>query len=278
MIIKLKLSLVSSIVSVIFLFALQSCSNAHSNSDNNAFEYKRFKDSIVSREADTLADEKNFFDSTRYIPGLDSINEVLIKMDSAWHKEFMELKARDTAIWHGTFHINDSLFSLKENINTLDSFLAARLNNKNESCNRRGCYLYIEIIKSAQTLYLYLDGKLTDSFLVSTGKGKYETPLLDVRPSGPLLRKYTSRKFPGGNYEGLGNMPYAVFVRGGYAIHGTTTGNFSKLGSRASHGCIRLHPLNAKIFFELVKLIGLNNTWVSIKDSLPVINNNVPGI
>ncbi|HQX95541.1 MAG TPA: L,D-transpeptidase family protein, partial [Chitinophagaceae bacterium] len=53
-----------------------------------------------------------------------------------------------------------------------------------------------------------------------------------------------------------------------YAIHGTTTGNFAKLGTRASHGCIRLHPDNAKIFNALVKTVGLNNTWVSIKDSV----------
>ena len=111
---------------------------------------------------------------------------------------------------------------------------------------------------------------MIDSFKVSTGKGKYETPELNVRPSGPLFTKYTSKKFPGGNYQGLGNMPYVVFVRGGYAIHGTTPGNFSKLGTKASHGCIRLHPDNAKIFFELVKRIGLDNTWVTVSDSLSV--------
>ena len=61
-------------------------------------------------------------------------------------------------------------------------------------------------------------------------------------------------------------MPYAVFVKGGYAIHGTTPGNFSKLGRRASHGCIRMPPDNAKIFYELVKKIGLQNTWVTIKN------------
>jgi lipoprotein-anchoring transpeptidase ErfK/SrfK len=61
-------------------------------------------------------------------------------------------------------------------------------------------------------------------------------------------------------------MPYAVFIRGGYAIHGTTPGNFSKLGTRASHGCIRLHPDNAKLFNELVKRVGLENTWVKIME------------
>ena len=68
---------------------------------------------------------------------------------------------------------------------------------------------------------------------------------------------------------GMGNMPYVVFIRGGYAIHGTTPGNFAKLGTPASHGCIRLHPVNARIFYELVKLTGLADTWITVKDSLP---------
>ena len=89
---------------------------------------------------------------------------------------------------------------------------------------------------------------------------------MDLRPSGPVFRKYTSRKFPGGNYKGLGNMPYVVFVRGGYAIHGTTSGNIPKLGKKASHGCIRLHPDNGKIFNELVRKAGLSNTWVTIEE------------
>jgi lipoprotein-anchoring transpeptidase ErfK/SrfK len=63
-------------------------------------------------------------------------------------------------------------------------------------------------------------------------------------------------------------MPYAVFIRGGYAIHGTTPGNFSKLGTPASHGCIRLHPDHGRVFYELVKLVGLSNTWVNVRDSL----------
>ena len=34
-------------------------------------------------------------------------------------------------------------------------------------------------------------------------------------------------------------MPYSVFFRGGYAIHGT--GYVKQLGRPASHGCVRLH-------------------------------------
>jgi len=59
-------------------------------------------------------------------------------------------------------------------------------------------------------------------------------------------------------------MPYVVFVKGGYAIHGTTKGSIKLLGKKVSHGCIRLHPDNAKIFFDLVTARGINQTWISI--------------
>jgi hypothetical protein len=157
---------------------------------------------------------------------------------------------------------------IKENIRVLDSFLVSRNDTVKTYCRESECPLFAAINKSKQILYLFIDGELKDSFPVSTGMKKYTTPDLNVRPSGPLFTKYTSRKFPGGNYKGLGNMPYAVFVRGGYAIHGTTPGNFAKLGTVASHGCIRLHPDNARIFYELVKLFGLDHTWVSVRDSL----------
>jgi hypothetical protein len=106
---------------------------------------------------------------------------------------------------------------------------------------------------------------LADTFLVSTGIAKHETPLMERHPSGPSYTKYTSKKYPEGNYMGLGNMPYVVFINGGYAIHGTTMGNARKLGRKASHGCIRLHPENGKTFFDLVRKVGLENVWISIE-------------
>jgi L,D-transpeptidase catalytic domain len=39
-------------------------------------------------------------------------------------------------------------------------------------------------------------------------------------------------------------MPHSLFFRGGYAIHGT--GAIRQLGRPASHGCVRLHPANAR--------------------------------
>lgn len=73
------------------------------------------------------------------------------------------------------------------------------------------------------------------------------------------------RRIPGGDYNGLGNMPYAVFIRGGYAIHGTIAANWSKLGTPASKGCIRLHPDNGFIFNRLVRASGVAQAWVSVE-------------
>ena len=159
---------------------------------------------------------------------------------------------------------------MNRNGKVIDSFLLAKKDSAAGTCREKECVIYAEIDKSDQLLYLYLLGELTDTFPVSTGKGdEYETPALELHPEGPLLIKHTSKKFPGGNYKGMGNMPYSVFLTNGYAIHGTTAGNFRKLGNRASHGCIRLHPGKAKYFFALVKMTGIKQTWVSIKDSLP---------
>jgi len=57
-------------------------------------------------------------------------------------------------------------------------------------------------------------------------------------------------------------MPNSIFFYKGYAIHGTN--HISRLGRPASHGCIRLHPSNAKKLFSLVKRHGKSNTKIRI--------------
>lgn len=132
------------------------------------------------------------------------------------------------------------------------------------SCYRNSCKIWADVDKNAQRIYLYIDGALTYTWKTSTGRAGYETPDMDTHPNGRIYDRYTSTKYPDGDYNGLGNMPYAVFIRGGYAIHGTTRGNWSKLGSRASHGCIRLHPDNGQIFNLLVRKNGIRNVWVTV--------------
>jgi lipoprotein-anchoring transpeptidase ErfK/SrfK len=59
-------------------------------------------------------------------------------------------------------------------------------------------------------------------------------------------------------------MPHSIFFHGGYAIHATDAIN--KLGRPASHGCIRLHPRNARWLFQLVKDYGAGNTTIYIQN------------
>lgn len=132
------------------------------------------------------------------------------------------------------------------------------------NCYRNSCKIWADVDKSAQRIYLYIDGALTSTWKTSTGKQGYTTPDFDKHPDGRIYDRYTSAKYPGGDYNGLGNMPYAVFIRGGYAIHGTPRGNWSKLGTRASHGCIRLHPDNGFIFNRLVRQHGKFNVWITV--------------
>ena len=134
------------------------------------------------------------------------------------------------------------------------------------SCTQKTCQVYAQVVKSEQKLYLYFQGTLQSTWAISTGLPQYETPLLNQNPNGRIYDAYTSAKFPGGDYKGLGNMPYAVFIRGGFAVHGTAESNWRKLGTKASHGCIRLHPDNAQYFNRLIKDAGIYNSWVSVQD------------
>jgi lipoprotein-anchoring transpeptidase ErfK/SrfK len=57
-------------------------------------------------------------------------------------------------------------------------------------------------------------------------------------------------------------MPHAVFFTGGYAVHATEA--VARLGSPASHGCVRLAPENAATFFALVQAYGARMTTIRV--------------
>ncbi len=130
-------------------------------------------------------------------------------------------------------------------------------------CYRQSCPIWALVNKASQTMTLYIEGSPVDRFPTSTGVGG-RTPNFDKHPDGRVYSRYTSNKFPGGDYNGLGNMPYAVFISGGFAIHGTPRGNWSRLGRPASHGCIRIHPDNAAYFNSLVRQYGVRNVWITV--------------
>ena len=106
-----------------------------------------------------------------------------------------------------------------------------------------------------QKLQLYERGKFLSQWDISSARpGK-------ITPRGSWTAKWLSRNHKSSIYDGA-EMPYSVFFNGDYAIHGTR--QIGKLGEPASAGCIRLHPENAKIFFELARLYGVENTLVKI--------------
>lgn len=133
-------------------------------------------------------------------------------------------------------------------------------------CMRDVCKIWIQVVKSRQLAYLFIDGINVNTWKVSTGTQGRDTPNFDRHPNGRIYDSYTSSKFPGGDYNGLGNMPYAIFIEGGFAIHGTAISNWPKLGTKASHGCVRVHPDNAKYFNRLVRQYGINQTWITIQN------------
>jgi lipoprotein-anchoring transpeptidase ErfK/SrfK len=57
-------------------------------------------------------------------------------------------------------------------------------------------------------------------------------------------------------------MPNSVFFLGGYAVHGTDY--VKMLGRPASHGCVRLHPEDARTLFGLIADAGMSNARIVI--------------
>lgn len=108
---------------------------------------------------------------------------------------------------------------------------------------------------SEQKMRIYRHGILTHSWKVSTGRKGYRTPTGTYRPTR-MYKKYYSRKYDNSP------MPYSVFFRGGYAIHGT--GSIKQLGRPASHGCVRLHPKHAATLYSMIQRAGAKNTRIRI--------------
>ncbi len=102
------------------------------------------------------------------------------------------------------------------------------------------------------------DGEVYD-WKISSGRKGFRSPNGVYRPTR-LEKNWYSRKYGGA-------MPYSVFFRGGYAIHGT--GAVGALGRPASHGCIRLHPANAAKLFALVKKHGAGQTRIALHGAAP---------
>ncbi len=282
---KLK-SLVALPLLCILFFA--SCGSQGQNKMTKKMDksmYESMKASIIQNSELSHADSSNVFDSEDYDPAADTVDNLLVDMGRVYQQDSSlmvkfdirtpeELNGHDPEdtlivgkeVFTRNLHdVHESeILNLRYN---LDMLRNKKVTEVDAGCQGQQCPVYAHVSKKRQRLYLYLNGEIIDSFKTSTGRAGHRTPDFDTRPDGRMFRKYSSHKYPGGSYNGLGNMPYAVFIKGGYAIHGTTVGSFPMLGKPASHGCIRMHPRNAQIFFNLVNYMGKENTWVVVDDN-----------
>lgn len=108
---------------------------------------------------------------------------------------------------------------------------------------------------SSQTMTVKKDGVTIHRWKVSTARRGYRTPRGTWRPTR-MHKMWYSRKYD------MSPMPYSIFYYRGYAIHGTNA--IKRLGRPASHGCVRLHPANAKRLYSLVRQVGSRNTKIVV--------------
>ena len=119
----------------------------------------------------------------------------------------------------------------------------------------------IAIDKSAQRMSVSVDGAHRYSWPVSTGKAGYATPAGSYTPFRMEVDHY-SKEWDDAP------MPHSIFfTKIGHAIHGSY--ETKRLGSPASHGCVRLSPQHAATLFALVKAEGLGNTKVVLSGTEP---------
>ena len=121
--------------------------------------------------------------------------------------------------------------------------------------------ILIAIDKSKQQMTVTVDGEARHVWPVSTGKGRYDTPAGDFKPFR-MERHHFSREWDDAP------MPHSIFfTQDGHAIHGSY--ELRRLGTPASHGCVRLAPENAATLFALVKQQGVKNARVTLEGDLP---------
>ncbi len=120
----------------------------------------------------------------------------------------------------------------------------------------------ITVDKDNQQMTVAVDGVERYRWPVSSGIPSYETPNGSFRTFRMEADHY-SKEFDDAP------MPHSIFfTKIGHAIHGTDS--VSKLGSPASHGCVRLSRANAATLYALVQQQGVLNTTVTLTGSSQV--------
>ena len=121
----------------------------------------------------------------------------------------------------------------------------------------------VTIDKSAQQMTVAVDGRPLYQWPVSTGRAGYDTPSGKFK-AFRMERDHFSKEWD------EAPMPFSIFFTPkGHAIHGSL--DVKRLGTPASHGCVRLHPGAAATLFALVRRAGMANTAIVITGARPGI-------
>jgi hypothetical protein len=120
----------------------------------------------------------------------------------------------------------------------------------------------ITVNKDTQTMTVAVDGVTKYRWPVSTGIPSRETPNGSFKAFRMEADHY-SKEFDDAP------MPHSIFfTKIGHAIHGTMSEG--RLGTPASHGCVRLSRANATTLYALVQEQGVLNTSVTLTGSAAV--------
>ncbi len=114
----------------------------------------------------------------------------------------------------------------------------------------------VRVSRGSQTMDVSVDGAPLYTWRVSTGRAGFGTPAGVFHPQRMAARWFSTVYYNA-------PMPHAIFFHGGFAIHGSY--DIARLGGPASHGCIRLHPNDAAVLFNLVQRQGMHNTTIVVQ-------------
>ncbi|HLG79603.1 MAG TPA: L,D-transpeptidase [Bradyrhizobium sp.] len=130
------------------------------------------------------------------------------------------------------------------------------------ACTAAQAHVDITVDKDNQMMTVAVDGVTRYHWPVSTGIPSRETPNGSFR-AFRMEADHFSKEFDDAP------MPHSIFfTKIGHAIHGTDSE--SRLGTPASHGCVRLSKANASTLYALVQEQGVLNTTVTLTGSAQV--------
>lgn len=102
---------------------------------------------------------------------------------------------------------------------------------------------WIEVVLAEQRLNAWEDGRIVMTTPISSGVRRTPT----IRGTFKIYAKYSRSRMTGPGYD-LPNVPYVMYFKGSYGLHGTYWHN--NFGRPMSHGCVNLPTSTAAWLFQ----------------------------